>query len=57
MRHWFYHKEDDHVVEASFVAVVEFDVDRGKLRSLQVATDRAVYAKRMPFGVAVRSVP
>ena len=57
MRHWFYHKEDDNVVEAMFVALVEFDVDKGKLRSLQVVTDRAVYGKRMPFGVAVRSVP
>ncbi len=57
MRHWFYHKEDENVVEASFVAVVEFDVDKGKMRSLRVATERAVYATRMHFGVVVRSVP
>ena len=57
MRHWFYHKEDDNVVEATFVAVIEFDVDKGQVRALHLATDRAVFAGRINFGVAVRSVP
>ena len=57
MRHWFYHKEDDKVVETAFVGVVEFDVNKGKVRAFHVATDRAIYADRIFFGVAVRSVP
>jgi hypothetical protein len=56
MKHPFYHKDDDNFVEASFVGVMEFDADRGKVRSLHVVTEKAVYGGR-PFGVAVRSVP
>jgi hypothetical protein len=57
MRHPFYHKEDDKAVEATFVGVLEFDVNKGKVRALQVATERAVYGGQSYFGVAVRSVP
>jgi hypothetical protein len=57
MKHPFYHKDDDNVVSASFVGVVEFDTDKTKMRALHIATDRAVYGPRLHFGVAVRSVP
>ncbi len=56
MKHPFYHKDDDNFVEAAFVGVMAFDADKGKVRSLHVATERAVYGGRT-FGVAVRSVP
>jgi hypothetical protein len=56
MKHPFYHKDDDNVVEATFVGVIEFDADKGKVRSLHLATERAAYGGRH-FGVAVRSVP
>jgi hypothetical protein len=57
MRHPFYHKEDNQAVEAKFVGLIEFDADRGKVRTLQMATAEAVYGGRSHFGVAVRSLP
>lgn len=57
MRHPFYHKEDGNAVEAAFVGIIEFDVNKGAVQALHVATERAVYGDRMHFGVAVRSVP
>jgi hypothetical protein len=57
MGHPFYHKEDGNMVEAKFAGVIEFAQDRGKVRALHIATERAVYAERMHFGIAVRSVP
>jgi hypothetical protein len=57
MKHPFYHKDDDNFVDATFLGVIEFDAAKGKVRSLHLATDRAVYGPRMHFGVAVRSVP
>ena len=57
MKHPFYHKDDDLAVGATFLGVIEFHADKGKVRSLHLATDHAVYGPRMNFGVAVRSVP
>jgi hypothetical protein len=56
LKHPFYHKDDDNFVEATFVGVVEFEVDKSRVRSLHVATEKAVYGGRIHFGVAVRSV-
>jgi hypothetical protein len=56
MKHPFYHKDDDYFVDTTFLGVIEFDVEKGALRSLHIATERAVYGPRIHFGVAVRSV-
>jgi hypothetical protein len=55
MKHPFYHKDDDQVVEASVVGFLEFESDKHSIRSFQMVTDQAVYGKRS-FGVAVRLV-
>jgi hypothetical protein len=56
MRHWFYHKEDNNVVLASFSGYVEFEAEGRKVRSLKLATVEAAYGGGT-FGVAVRSLP
>jgi hypothetical protein len=55
MKHTFYHKDDGNAVEATVVGFLEFEPGR-KVRSFQLATDRATYG-RAHFGVAVRRVP
>lgn len=60
MKHPFYHRADDNEVEADVAGYFTFDPARRQVRSLQLATERAVYgdaARKQPFGVAVRSVP
>jgi hypothetical protein len=56
MKHTFYHKDDDNVVEATIVGVLDYDQAARKIRSLQLATDKATYG-RITFGVVVRSEP
>jgi hypothetical protein len=56
MKHTFYHKDDDNVVDATFVGILDYDRAAKKIRSLQLATDKATYG-RITFGVVVRSEP
>lgn len=56
MKHPFYHKDDDQVVEATLVGFIEFEPAADKIRSLRLVTDEARYGRR-DFGIAVRSVP
>ncbi len=56
MKHPFYHKDDDQVVETAIVGIMDFEPSGKTIRSLKLVTDKATYGKR-PFGVAVRSVP
>src|SRR5262249_55054390 len=55
MKHPFYHKDDDNVVEATVVGFVDFEEGKDGVRSLRLVTDKATYG-RTTFGVAVRSV-
>jgi hypothetical protein len=60
MKKPFYHKEDANFAEASFVGFLEFEPERGRIRSLRMVTDGATYGdekRRLPYGVAVRSIP
>lgn len=54
MKHPFYHKDDDNVVDATMVGLLEFEPGKG-IRTLQLATTKGSYG-RMNFGVVVRSV-
>jgi hypothetical protein len=56
MKHPFYHKPDDRVVEATVVGFLEFESATRHIRSLQMVTKQAAYGSQ-PFGVAVRSMP
>src|SRR5262249_43033555 len=56
MKHSFYHKDDDNVVAATIVGILDYDPAARTIRSLQLATDRATYG-RTTFGVVVRSEP
>jgi hypothetical protein len=56
MRHSFYHKEDDNLVEATLVGFIEFELANRTIRSLQLVTDKATYGGGQ-FGVALRSMP
>jgi hypothetical protein len=56
MKHPFYHKVDSNAVEATMVGLIEFEPDKKKVRSFQLATDQATYG-RAHFGVTVRLVP
>lgn len=56
MKHPFYHKDDDNVVDATIVGILDYDQATKKIRSLQLATDKANYG-RTTFGVVVRSEP
>lgn len=55
MKHPFYHKDDDNVVEATVVGMLDFEPATRQIRSLQLATDRATYG-RTHFGVVVSSL-
>jgi hypothetical protein len=61
MKHPFYHKDTNEFIEANLIGFMDFDLDRSKIRSLRLVTDRATYggegSARQHFGVAVRSVP
>jgi hypothetical protein len=56
MKHPFYHRDDDQVVEATVVGALECETAKPALRSFQLVTDHAIYGRR-PFGVAVRNEP
>ncbi len=56
MKHWFYHKDDGNTVDATLVGYLDFAVDRSKIISLRLVTEKASY-NNGTFGVAVRSVP
>src|SRR5262249_3249189 len=56
MKHTFYHKDDDNFVDATLFGIMDFDLSNKKIRSLQLATDKASYG-RTAFGVSVRSLP
>ena len=58
MKHTFYPgKEDKQVVEATLVGYIDFEVDKPRIHTLRLITDKATYggASRR-FGVAVRSL-
>lgn len=55
MAHWFYHKPDDKVVEASFAGYMEFDTVRRVIKRFRIATQEAKYGGGT-FGVTVRMV-
>lgn len=60
MKHPFYHKDDNNVVEADLIGYLEFDANKQAIRSLRLVTDSARYGADkggQPFGAAVRSVP
>ena len=62
MKHAFYpNRDDNNVVDASFVGIMDFELAPPRLKSLWLATDQAVYGGKTygphPFGVAVRLVP
>lgn len=60
MKHPFYHKDDEKFVEASLVGFIDLEPKTRLIRSLRIVTDTAHYgddSRRLPFGVAVRSVP
>ncbi len=52
----FFQKEDNLTVEASVVGYVDYNPTANQVRSLRLVTNSAVY-NRLPFGVAVKSVP
>jgi hypothetical protein len=56
MKHPFYHKKDEAVVEATAVGVVDVDPSAPAVRKFRLATDKATY-NGGTFGVAVRSIP
>lgn len=58
MRHPFYHKPDDKVVNATIAGIVEFSLSGRRVRSLRLVTDEATYGGQagVPFGVVVRSI-
>ncbi len=56
MKHSFYHRDDDNVVNATLVGVLEFDPARKQVKALRLTTGEATYG-RMAFGVAVVSLP
>lgn len=55
MEHWFYHKDDGKMVEASLLGFIEFDTKRPQIRTLRLVTEKATYGGGT-FGVAVRSL-
>jgi hypothetical protein len=59
MKHPFYHRDDDHSVEATLIGYLDFDTTRKEPPSLRMVTGEATYGgtrSRQPFGVAVRSL-
>jgi hypothetical protein len=58
MKHTFYPgREDDNRVEATLVGFLDFDLDKPRIHTLQLITDKATYGgESRRFGVAVRSL-
>lgn len=56
MRHFFYHKRDDGLVEAEVTGYLEIDLGQGRIKTLRAVAENAKY-NGGTFGVAVRSVP
>jgi hypothetical protein len=56
MRHSFYHKDDDRVVEATVVGFLDVEPGSRAIRTFRLVTERATYGGGT-FGVAVRSIP
>lgn len=59
MKHDFYpRRADDNFVDATILGYLDFEQDKPHIRTLMLATDKAVYGRQpQRFGVAVRSVP
>jgi hypothetical protein len=59
MKHTFYpRKEDKNFVEATLVGYIEFELDKPRIHTLRLITDKATYGdESRRFGVAVRSMP
>jgi hypothetical protein len=56
MKHFFYHKKDDGLVEAGVAGFLEIDLDSRRIHTLRMVAESAKY-NGGTFGVAVRSVP
>jgi len=59
MKHTFYPRRDDeNVVEATFVGYLDFEQDKPRIHTLRLVTDKATYGgASRHFGMALRSVP
>jgi hypothetical protein len=59
MKHTFYpNKEDKNFVEATLVGYIDFELDKPRIHTLRLITDKAAYGgESRRFGVAVRSMP
>ena len=61
MKHSFYHKDDDYLVNASFSGYVDADRRTHKVARFRMATVTAEYgsaaSSKLPFGVVVREIP
>jgi hypothetical protein len=55
MEHWFYHKPDGNMVNASFSGYLDFDPATRRITALRLITDKAVYVKE-GFAVGVKSL-
>jgi hypothetical protein len=57
MKHSFYpHREDKNFVDATIVGYVDFEMEKPRIRSLRLVTDKATYGTAGRFGVALHSV-
>jgi hypothetical protein len=56
MKHTFYRKDDENVVEANVMGFLDFDPKKNVIKSFEMITDQASYGQGT-FGIAVRSVP
>ena len=61
MKHPFYHRDDDWSVSAALSGYYDLDVKNAKVTRFRLTTESAEYSNgsqsRLPFGVAVRSIP
>ena len=61
MKHPFYHRDDDWFVSAGLTGYYDVDPKHGKISRFRMTTESAEYCNgsqsRLPFGVAVRSIP
>lgn len=53
MKHPFYHRDDNNVVDAKLLGYLDFDTESRRITDWQLVTTEATYG-RMAFGVAVR---
>ena len=56
MKHTFYHRDDNNVVDATVLGLFDVDTASRQIRSLRLATSESSYGGGT-FGVAVQSVP